>query len=141
MNFRTNFLTVRSVVEKMILDADNERRRLESRLGLTSTSQYKANQNAEEDEQNKALLIANLARAESDYNAAPAGSIEQKRFEVTRDRLRVEKKQIDLDEIDNNSDPQKIVDGAASENRIQALFDVQTALVAELRQRLTELPA
>jgi hypothetical protein len=141
MNFKTNFLTVRSVVEKMILDADNERKRLESRLGLATTSQYKANQNAEEEEQDKALLIANLARAESDFNAAPEGSIEQKRLEVTRDRLRVEKKQMDLDAIDDNSDPQKIVDGATSENRIQALFDVQTALVAELRQRLTELPA
>ena len=78
---------------------------------------------------------------ESDFDAAPAGSIEQRRLEVTRDRLRVDKKEMDLDAIDDNSDPQKIVDGATSENRIQALLDVQTALVAELRQRLTELPA
>lgn len=141
MNFRTNFLTVRSVVEKMILDADNERNRLQSKLGLATTAQYDANKNAEEDEQDKALLISKLARAESDYDSAEPGSMKQKRFEITRDLLRVKKREMDLDAIDDNSDPQKIVDGATSENRIQALLDVQIALVAELRQRLTELPA
>lgn len=141
MSFKTNVLTVRSLVERMIQDADNERRRLQSKLDANISSEYTASRSAEETEQDRAILVVDLARAESDVAAAPEGSRKKAVLELQRDTLSIKLRRMDLADSSEDSNQKEIVDGATSIKRIQALLDVQVALIAELNERLAQLPA
>jgi hypothetical protein len=141
MGFKTNVLTGRGLITRMIEDAQIEKLRLETKLGSNTVSEYRSTRSAEETAEDKAQWEADLAKAEATIANAAEGSREKRGAELDRDQLRWKLNQLAFDEEGDSSDPKNIVDAAVSLERTRALLDVQVALIAELNQRLTELPA
>ena len=141
MSFKTNFLTSRPVVEKMIADAEIERLRLQTKLGSSTVSEYRSSQSAEETEQEKAEWISDLAQAEADILAAPVGSRARRKAELIRNDRQLKLDNLEFEEGEDTSDPRAAVRAAKSLKNTQALLGVQIEFIAELTVRLGQLPA
>ena len=140
MSFKTNLLTIRSVVEKMIADAEIEKLRLQNKLGSSTVSEYRSSQTAEETDQEKAEWQSDLAQANADILAAAAGSRAKRKAELTRNDRQLKLDNLEFEEGEDTSDPKAAVKAATSLKRTQALLAVQLDLIAELNQRLAQLP-
>ena len=137
--FKTNLLTVRSVVEKMIFEADMERKRLDSKLTSSEVTEYRSTKSIEEAEQEKAEWIKERDEAETDMQAAPVGSREKRRAELTRNSFQVKLDELEFEEGEETSDPKKAIRAAISQRRTVALLGVQVELLAELNDTLDKI--
>ncbi len=141
MGFKTNVLTGRSLVTRMIEDAQIEKIRLETKLGINTVSEHRSTRSAESDAEDKAELEAALATAEATFANAPEGSREKRGAEIKRNMLQIQLEEMEFEEEEDNSNPRNIVDSALSLVRTQALLDIQVTYIEELNLRLSQLPA
>ena len=138
--FKTELLTVKSLVERMLEEARIEKLRLESKLGSSTVTTFKSTQSVTEREEDKASWQTKLARAETDVENAAPGSLELKKAELERDELKLKLDKLTYAELSGGSDPQDVVEGAKSIKKTQALLDIEIAYIAELETRLGQFP-
>ena len=140
MGFKTSVLTGRDLVTRMIEDAQIEKIRLESKLGINTVSEHRSVRSAENEAEDKAQLVLNLANAESAFANAPEGSREKRGADIKRMKLRSLLDEMEFEAEGDNSNPRNIVDTVLSLERTKVLLDIQLAYITELNQRLSQLP-
>jgi len=141
MGFKTSVLTGRDLVTRMIEDAQIEKIRLESKLGINTVSEHRSVRSAESEAEDKAQMVLNLANAESAFANAPEGSREKRGADIKRMKLRSLLDEMEFEAEEDNSNPRNIVDAVLSLERTKVLLDIQLAYITELNQRLGQLPA
>jgi len=125
----------------MIEDAQIEKIRLESKLGINTVSEHRSVRSAESEAEDKAQMVLNLANAESAFANAPEGSREKRGADIKRMKLRSLLDEMEFEAEEDNSNPRNIVDAVLSLERTKVLLDIQLAYITELNQRLGQLPA
>ena len=141
MGFKTNVLTGRDLVTRMIEDAQIEKIRLETKLGINTVSEHRSNRSAESEAEDKAELVLNLANAEAAFANAPEGSREKRGADIKRTKLMALLDEMEFDAEADNANPRNIVETALSLERTRVLLDTQLVYITELNQRLAQLPA
>jgi len=125
----------------MIEDAQIEKIRLESKLGINTVFEHRSVRSAESEAEDKAQMVLNLANAESAFANAPEGSREKRGADIKRMKLRSLLDEMEFEAEEDNSNPRNIVDAVLSLERTKVLLDIQLAYITELNQRLGQLPA
>lgn len=141
MRFKTNVLTGRDLFTRMIEDAQIEKIRLETKLGINTVSEHRSTRSAESDAEDKAALESEMTTAVTNFTNAPEGSREKRKAEIQRRKIQVKLDELEFSLEDDNSNPRNIVDTALSLERTKAILDIQVAYLEELNLRLSQLPA
>ena len=140
MSFKTELLTVRNLIVRLIDEAKIEKINLETKLGASTVTTFKSAKSVAERDEDKVNWQAKLVRAEAELIAAASGSLEFDKAELERDDLKVKLNRVKLSERMGGSDPLDIVEGAKMIKRFQALLDIENNYIAELELRMTQLP-
>ena len=139
--FKTELLTVKSLVLRMIEEARIEKLNLETKLGASTVTTFKSSKSVKERDEDKVNWQTKLARAEADVIAAAPGSLELKKVAIERDDLKLKLDKLQYSELIGGSDPQDVVEGNKSIKRTEAILAVETAYLAELQERLGQFPS
>ena len=139
--FKTELLTVKSLVLRMIEEARIEKLNLETKLGASTVTTFKSSKSVTERDEDKVNWQTKLARAETDVIAAAPGSLELKKAQIDRDDLKLKLDKLQYSELIGGSDPQDVVEGNKSIKRTEAILAVETAFLAELQERLGQFPS
>lgn len=138
MSIVTDLLKSIPTVQRMITESEMEVLKLQSRLNLTTVSQFRTNKSIGETALDKAEWIEGKAKAEADALAAST-PLKKKKAELERDAFDVQLRELEIAEEEDASDPEIIIKSQASKKRMQALLDIENELLTSLKATLKKL--